>query len=642
MKKKRNKRPSKVKKLVPKEPVNIGIFKLLISQLKDFVRKKLRVILSMTSLGFLITAVAAYRSEISGKINELLHRQTQEIVESSKKEIVDSLEYYKHKVNVIEKELQFSREIQKGVILSELGKLQSQIDSIFTLALNESDLDQKIDLYTKIINLTGYCAEAFNNRAIAYRDKYLFDKAIADYNIAVALNPKDIAVIRNRGLVYCLEGEYKKSKEDFEYCLSLEPTDGTLYKDIGTLLVFQKKYDASISYFLKAIELLPEERDTYGALQNAYIKTGNLKQALACSKKMIEIAPDYYASYSGMGNILERMKECVPAIEAYTRAIELNDGKDGKMLSTIYNDRAFVYINNYDICSKLPDYRERVLSDCDSAILLNNQNSKAYMNKGTLYYLEGNLEQAVLNCYEACKISPERQTFSTLLSFYRILYGDERLSMECDKLLETDSQNSVAYYWKAVTLLEKDDLATALEFINKSLEITSDESCYDLKIQCLIDMSRHEEALQVVDSLLRMNDLIPVTLSELYLRKGELVYKLYGKFGINNAMQYCNAAIELRPDCGEYYYFRGRLNYSIGDLQHAIEDLSKTLSLMPDSRKAYESRAECYNITGDYEKAEKDLDRAAQCLENSSKIQIYFQRSSEDMTIIDGKYIAGD
>lgn len=635
MKKKQKRQAIKVKKV---DLINTKLKKLepIFFEIFEFFKKKIRVIVSLTFLSFVVGVLAYYRSEISGQLNELFHLQTQKMIESSKNEIVDSLEYYKYKVNIVEKELKFNRDIQTGVMLSELGRYAPLIDSIFSLALNEIDLDRKIELYTQVINLTGYCAEAFNNRAVAYRAKNLFDNAIIDYNIAVSLKPNNTDIISNRGMAYTIEGNYDKAQEDFELCLSIDTTLGSIYHDMGILLVTQKKYRASIPFLLKGIELLPENLDWNGSLINAYIKTDNLQKALELSEKLIELAPDYFDGYRELGNVLGRMKIYGPAIKAYSNAIKLYNGKEKQLLASMYNDRAFTYISQYDSLRKIPNYKAKILSDLDSAILLD-PSSEKFLNKGAFYCLEGDLELAFYSYCEAYKLSPENNIMHEILELFRKLYGDEKLSIECDKILIKDPNNSPAYYWKSLLLMEKGEFNKALGYINKSINLSPDEICYKLKISCLTEMSLYEAAIEVVDSLIEYKNLTPSTLASMYLHKGKLFLELYGNKQLNRVYQYYNAAIELNPENSDFYYFRAILYANTGEIHNAIKDLTKLLSLMPESKKAYKLRAECYDIIGEYAKADEDNIRAEKCQENFVKINI--NTSSHDMTYLNGNFV---
>ena len=58
-------------------------------------------------------------------------------------------------------------------------------------------------------------AEAYSGRAVVYGRKGEHDKAIADYNQAIRLDPKYTLAYYNRGVVYAIKGEYDKAIADY-------------------------------------------------------------------------------------------------------------------------------------------------------------------------------------------------------------------------------------------------------------------------------------------------------------------------------------------------------------------------------------------------------------------------------------------
>ena len=59
-------------------------------------------------------------------------------------------------------------------------------------------------------------AEAYNSRGISWNEKENFDKAIADFNDAIRLNPKLALAYNNRGNTWEKKGDKAKAEADFK------------------------------------------------------------------------------------------------------------------------------------------------------------------------------------------------------------------------------------------------------------------------------------------------------------------------------------------------------------------------------------------------------------------------------------------
>jgi tetratricopeptide (TPR) repeat protein len=70
-----------------------------------------------------------------------------------------------------------------------------------------------------------YNAEAYLERGKAYYFKDEYDRAIADFNRAVKLNPENAQAYAFRGMTYKAKGEIEQARADLERAIELEPDD---------------------------------------------------------------------------------------------------------------------------------------------------------------------------------------------------------------------------------------------------------------------------------------------------------------------------------------------------------------------------------------------------------------------------------
>ena len=68
-------------------------------------------------------------------------------------------------------------------------------------------------------------AVAYFDRGLAWESKGDYDKAVADYNEALRLNPDFAGAYNNRGVAYFYKEDYRHARADWEQALRLDPND---------------------------------------------------------------------------------------------------------------------------------------------------------------------------------------------------------------------------------------------------------------------------------------------------------------------------------------------------------------------------------------------------------------------------------
>lgn len=119
----------------------------------------------------------------------------------------------------------------------------------------------------------------------------------------------------------------------------------------------------------------------------------------------------------------------------------------------------------------------------------------------------------------------------------------------------------------------------------------------------LLMQGKSEEAINYCN---RAINLYP-GLTEAYNNRGLAYDKLKQH---DQAIENYNQAIQLNSRYANAYNNRGMAYHSLGKYQQAIDDYNQALNLQPDDAFIYSNRAAAYAILGQYEKAIEDFDRA--------------------------------
>ena len=114
-----------------------------------------------------------------------------------------------------------------------------------------------IDLWSYVIeNEPWRVPRAYYNRGQAFAETGLFEKALADFNMAIALNPRYYKAYNNRGLLFTKMGQYDAAIRDYDTVIRLRPSDYPAYYNRGKVLEKIGQYRKASEDFAKAAELI--------------------------------------------------------------------------------------------------------------------------------------------------------------------------------------------------------------------------------------------------------------------------------------------------------------------------------------------------------------------------------------------------
>jgi tetratricopeptide (TPR) repeat protein len=123
------------------------------------------------------------------------------------------------------------------------------------------------------------------------------ERALAEYNIAISLNPSDEAAYVNRGIALSELGQTDQAIEDYNKALQLKGDDPDAYTNRGAAYVEKKAYQQAFTDHNKAIELKPDFANAYNNRGVARSHMGDYKGAIEDYNKAIELKSDYAPVY---------------------------------------------------------------------------------------------------------------------------------------------------------------------------------------------------------------------------------------------------------------------------------------------------------------------------------------------------------
>jgi hypothetical protein len=90
-----------------------------------------------------------------------------------------------------------------------------------------------------------------------------FERAIADYDTAIQLDPTQSDVYVLRGNAWFMKGKYDRARADYDQALKVDPKNAYAYLCRGVASVHRYAYDDAIDDYSKAITIDPNYKDAY-------------------------------------------------------------------------------------------------------------------------------------------------------------------------------------------------------------------------------------------------------------------------------------------------------------------------------------------------------------------------------------------
>jgi len=143
------------------------------------------------------------------------------------------------------------------------------------------DLEKVLEAYTRMIKHNPNIADLYTLRAWNYIELGRYDEAIKDYTKAIDLSPNNPEVLARRGgLGYRINGEFEKALADCNNAIKLDPDASMPYYFRGCILFDMKKYDEAKNDLIKATELAPAWDEPYTKLGDLYMSINQPEKAI--------------------------------------------------------------------------------------------------------------------------------------------------------------------------------------------------------------------------------------------------------------------------------------------------------------------------------------------------------------------------
>jgi tetratricopeptide (TPR) repeat protein len=246
--------------------------------------------------------------------------------------------------------------------------------------------------FDRAIALDPKNARAFRERAECNRTEGRLDRALADANQAVHLDPNDAKAFEGRGNVFINNRQYDRAIEDYNEALRIDPKFALAFMDRGVAYYFKADYQRAVENYSEAIKLDPKRARAYTNRGAAYKKLGRRELALADESEAIKLDPLTPEFFDNRGLSYQENGEYDRAIADYNEAIRLRPQAN--------------FLTNRGDSYQFKGEIDRAIDNYDRALRLNPGFTLAYNNRGAAYRRKGDLDRAIADYEQALRIDP--------------------------------------------------------------------------------------------------------------------------------------------------------------------------------------------------------------------------------------------
>ncbi len=285
----------------------------------------------------------------------------------------------------------------------------------------------------------------------------------------------------------------------YQNALRLDPKNGAIHHNYGVLLDRLGHYESAQSHLRKALQYQPDFPEAYVNLGNVLDELGETAEALNMYDEALKRRPDSADAYFNKGHALNRLERFDEAFSCFAQALRM-EPQDPSCLNGI----------GYALAGLGRD--EEALTYYGRAIARDRESASYFFNRGLSLVRLERFEEALAD-YEAA-LAIDAEFFEAVLEKGNTLADLDRLD-EARRVLEDAHRrwpnSPEPAFYLALVFEREGNREAALGALEESLHLDPD-SIHTLnnKGSVLMDLGRLDEAMGCFDAILERTDVYPL------------------------------------------------------------------------------------------------------------------------------------
>ncbi|WP_070016776.1 tetratricopeptide repeat protein [Streptomyces nanshensis] len=336
-------------------------------------------------------------------------------------------------------------------------------------------------------------ARALTLRALDHHAADSHERALADFDAALALTPDDVEALHGRGRTYLAAHRDDEALADFDRVLALDPDDPRALAARGVTLSVTGRHEEALTALDRAVDAVPDDSWTITARAATNLALERHPEALADGDRAVALDPEYALAFGRRGAIHWAMGHHEEALADFSSAIGLHP--------------EYIWaLGERGEANRLMGRHREALADFSRAVELDPEYDWALASRGQTHRIMDNYPEALTDFDRALAVDPayawalsERGEVNRLLGRHREALTD------FDRALELAPDDPWALASRGQTHRTMGNYPDALADFDRALELAPEYGwALSERGEIHRHLGHHEEALADFDHALEL------------------------------------------------------------------------------------------------------------------------------------------
>jgi len=358
-------------------------------------------------------------------------------------------------------------------------------------AFGESNYDKALAEYNEAIWLNPNYIKAYERKGyiLEFIEKD-YDKAIANYNEAIRHNPNEAGFHWQKGSLYFWKkNDYDKAIANYSEAIRLEPKGAVYFVERGRAYFEKRDYDKAFADYGKAVQLDTTDFSYYRRGE-AYFEKGDFNKAIEDYTEAIRLTskkPAHFekSAYFSRGKAYYEIKDYNKAAADINTALKIksdeyfNENEAESLLAELQNEhnvlaeepsKAAFYAGKKAAEAKEHD---KAIAEFTKAIQLKPNKPEYYRNRGDVYSIwKNDYDKAIADYTQAIRLEPNSShNYSNRADAYLKKKDYDKAIADYDKAIQLNASSDFYYYLRANAYFEKRDYDNAVDDYDQAIRI---------------------------------------------------------------------------------------------------------------------------------------------------------------------------